>query len=110
MGRNILYRQKAPHKLTKEQFQAKLQKDSEYEIAVQNLTASWKRGEITQEAYRERKSNLWNTYRDWAISQGLYEEVTPEQQLQEATNGLNVQLQSVNELRVELGQKELKVI
>ena len=105
-----IYRQLAPHKLSKEQFKDKLQKDSEYEIAVQNLTISWKKSEITHEQYKEQKSILWNTYRGWAISQGLYEEVTPDRQLQEAANDLDVQLQRVNQIRTELGHKELKVV
>jgi len=97
-----IWRPKRPSALTDSQRAAKLQKDSEYEIAVQNLTVSYKKGEITQEAYREQKSILWNTYKDWAISQGLYEVVTPEQQLAEAEAGLMEQLDEVNQLRVEL--------
>lgn len=104
-----IYRQKAPHRLTKKQSQAKLVKDSEYEIAVQNLTVSWKKGEITQEAYREQKSKLWNDYKTWAISQGLYEEVTPEQQLAEAEDRLNTQVGEVNLIRSELKKPLLEV-
>ena len=104
-----VYRQKAPRRLTKEQFQAKLVKDSEYEIAVQNLTVSWKKGEVTEETYKEQKPTLWNDYRTWAISQGLYEEVTPEQQLAEAEEGFNAQLKEVNLIRVELKKKLLEV-
>lgn len=96
------YRQIAPHRLPKKKFQAKLVKDSEYEIAVQNLGASHKRGEITWEAYKEQKSVLWNTYKDWAIGFGLYETVTPEQQLIEAEDRLDSQVAKVNEIRTEL--------
>ncbi len=104
-----IHRQKAFHRLTDAQKRDKLQKDSEYEIAVQNLTMSWKKGEITQKAYTQQKSNLWHTYRDWAISQGLYEKVTPEQQLVEAESVLTRHLQGVNVIRVNLGRKQLVV-
>jgi len=105
-----IFRQIAPHRLTKPQFQAKLVKDSEYEIAVQNLTVSWKKGEIKQKAYETQKRDLWHTYKDWAISQGLYEEVTPEQQLTEAELGLDEQLEEVNLIRAELKKPKKKLI
>ena len=104
-----IYRQKPPRKLTDAQRQAKLQKDSEYEIAVQNLTVSWKKGEITQEVYKQQKSDLWHTYKNWAISEGLYEEVTPEQQLIEAEGGLNAQVEEVNLIRTELKKPLVEV-
>ncbi|GAI97159.1 unnamed protein product [marine sediment metagenome] len=104
-----IYRQKAFHRLTDIQKQAKLQKDSEYEIAVQNLTVSWKKGEITQEAYRQQKSTLWHTYKNWAISQGLYEQITPEQQLTEAEATLREQVNQVNLIRKELGKPEVEI-
>lgn len=84
----VEYRQKSFHLLTKEQQQAKLQKDSEYEIAVQNLSASFyqkKRsvGVTAKEeaTYQTAKAKLWNDYYQWAITKGLYEVVAPEQQL-----------------------------
>lgn len=104
-----VYRQMAFHRLNDTQKQAKLKKDSEYEIAVQNLTVSYKKGEITQEAYRERKSTFWHTYKDWAISQGLYEQVTPEQQLAEAEDGLNGQVGEINRIRSELKKPQIEV-
>lgn len=109
MALETIYRQKAFHRLNETQKQAKLAKDSEYKIAVDNLTVSWKKGEITWEAYRQQKSVLWNTLRDWAISQDLYEEVTPEQQLTEAEAVLNDQVEGVNIIRQELGQKPIEV-
>ena len=105
-----IYRQIAPHRLPKPQFQDKLQKDSEYEIAIQNLTVSYKKGEIAWEAYNQQKSILWHTYKNWAISQGLYQKVTPEQQLAEAEDGLNSQLEEVNLIRVELKKPKKKLI
>lgn len=105
-----IYRQKRFRLLTSEQQQAKLKKDSEYEIAVQNLTVSYKKGEITLEDYTQQKSTLWRTYKDWAISQGLYEKVTPEQQLAEAEVGLDRQLEEVNLIRTELKKPKKKLI
>lgn len=105
-----LYRQKAFHRLNDTQKQVKLKKDSEYKIAVDNLTVSYKKGEVTWEAYEQEKHMLWHTYKDWAISQGLYEEVTPEQQLAEAEDGLNSQLGEVNLIRVELKKPKKKLI
>lgn len=109
MAIETVYRQKAFHRLTDAQKQAKLQKDSEYKIAVDNLTVSWKKGEITQEAYNQQKSTLWHTYKSWAISQGLYEEITPEQQLAEVEDRLNAQIEEVNLIRKELGKPEIEV-
>ena len=105
-----IYRQIAPHRLTKPQFQAKLIKDSEYEIAVQNLTVSYKKGEITRETYDQQKSILWHTYKDWAISQGLYQKVTPAQQLAKVESRLNAQIEEVNLIRVELKKPKKKLI
>ena len=104
-----LYRQKAFHRLNDTQKKDKLQKDSEYKIAVDNLTVSYKKGEITQEAYEHEKHMLWHTYKGWAISQGLYEEVTPEQQLAEVERGLSEQVKEVNIIRQELGKPEVEV-
>ena len=105
-----IHRQIAFHRLNDAQKRAKLKKDSEYEIAVQNLTVSYKKGEITQEAYRQQKSELWHTYKNWAISQGLYEEVTPGQQLAEAEDRLSEVLERVNLIRVELEKPKKKLI
>lgn len=112
-----IYKQKAPRKLTKTQFQAKLKKDSEYEIAVQNLSADFYRKKRStgvtpqeEETYKTQKKLLWDTYRSWAIANGLYEEITSEQQLARAEENLNAQLEEVNQIRVEMGRapKELK--
>lgn len=109
MALETVWRQKSPRKLTDAQRKAKLQKDSEYEIAVQNLSAEFYKKKRSvgvtpkEEAqYNEHKSQLWSDYYQWAISQGLYEEVTPEQQLAEAEDGLNTQIEEVNLIRAEL--------
>ena len=111
-----IYRQKAPHRLTKEQFQAKLQKDSEYEIAVQNLSGEFYRKKRSvgvtaeeEEVYKTQKAKLWNDYLEWAKANGLYEEFTPEQQLAEAKEGLDAQITDVNLIRAELGYKQLEI-
>lgn len=111
-----IYRPIRPSKLTDAQRQAKLQKDSEYEIAVQNLSVAFyqkKRatGVTPQEeqAYQQAKAQLWNDYKNWAIGEGLYEEVTPEQQLVEAEEGLNAQIEEVNVIRTELEKPLLEV-
>ncbi|MBE9512492.1 MAG: hypothetical protein IMY77_00290 [Chloroflexi bacterium] len=111
-----IYRPKRPSSLTDGQRQAKLQKDSEYEIAVQNLsTAFYQKKRTTgvtakeEETYKIAKSKLWNDYKAWAISQGLYEEVTPEQQLTEVEDGLNEQIERTNLIRAELKKPLLEV-
>ena len=104
-----IYRQKAPRHLTEAQRSIKLTKDSEYEIAVQNLSAEFYRKKrsvgVTAEEeadYKAQKAQLWNDYYNWAVSEGLYEEVTPEQQLAEAEDTLNAQVEVVNAIRAEL--------
>ena len=99
-----IYRQLAFHKLNDAQKQEKLKKDSEYEIAVKNLYAS-----LPREQAMAEKQKLWNAYYNWAVSQGLYEEVTPEQQLAEAESGLGVQVEQVNLIRTELKRPLLEV-
>jgi len=98
-----------------EQQQAKLAKDKEYELAVQVLstpfyTKKHSIGITAQEEadYRTAKSILWNTYLEWAKANGLYEQVTPEQQLTEI--GLDNIVKEVNILRTELGLKAIRVV
>lgn len=112
----ILYRQIAPHRLTEEQRTEKLKKDSEYEIAVQNLSTAYYQKKRTvgvtaeEEAkYKADKEALWNTYQSWAKTNGLYETVTVEQQLAEREAGLQIALKSVNEAKRELGLKEVQI-
>ena len=111
-----IYRPKRPSSLTDGQRQAKLQKDSEYEIAVQNLsTAFYQKKRTTgvtakeEETYKTAKAKLWNDYYEWARASGLYEEITPEQQLAEIETNLTEQLEQVNQIRAELGRKPLEV-
>ena len=110
----IIYRQKPPFALTPEQQQLKLQEDSKYEIAVQNLSTAFytkKRSvgvSAEEEAdYQAAKTILWNDYLEWAKTNSLYEEVTPEQQLAEAETVLDEQLKVVNQMRTELNRKLL---
>jgi len=111
-----IWRPKRPSTLTDSQRAEKLQKDSEYEIAVQNLSSAFYQKKQTvgvtaeEEAkYRQDKAKLWNDYLKWAKANGLYEEITPEQQLAEAENILNSQLEEVNRLRVELKRRPLEI-
>lgn len=112
-----IYRQIAFNKLTDAQKQAKLTKDSEYEIAVKNLSVAFYQKKRTigvtvaeEETFKQVRSALWNDHKAWAISEGLYEEVTLEQQLTEAQDRLNARVAYVNEIRLELGQKPIKII
>ena len=112
-----IWRQKAFHGLTDTQKQDKLRKDSQYEIAVQNLSTAFYQKKRTigvsakEEAdYQAQKDKLWNDYLNWAKGAGLYEGVTPEQQLAEAENGLNFQIEQVNQIRLELGLKEVQIV
>lgn len=111
-----IWRPKQPSALTDSQRAEKLQKDSEYEIAVQNLSTAFYTKKRTvgvtaeEEAkYRQDKTKLWNDYFEWAKASGLYEEVTPEQQLADAENTLNSQLEEVNRLRIELERRPLEI-
>jgi len=111
-----IYRPIRPSKLTDAQRQAKLVKDSEYEIAVQNLSVAFYEKKRTvgvtaqeEETYKTQKSKLWNDYKAWAIGEGLYEELTPERQLAEAEEPLSAQLEEVNQIRVELKRKPLEI-
>lgn len=104
-----IWRPKRPSVLTDSQRADKLQRDSQYEIAVQNLSTAFyhKKRSVgitpqEEEAYRQAKAKLWNDYLEWVKANGLYEQVTPEQQLAEAENTLNSQLEAVNQLRAEL--------
>ena len=103
-------------KLTKEQQKTKLQKDSEYEIAVQNLSTAFYQKKrsvgITLEeeaAYKANKKVLWDDYLTWAKANGLYKTVTPEEQLAEAESGFNRELEELNQKRIALGQCQLEV-
>ena len=101
-----IWRPKRFSLLTDTQKQEKLKKDSEYEIAVRNIYAD---KALTSEQKQAKKKVLWDAYYQWAVANGLYEEVTPEQQLAEAEDGLNVQVEQVNLIRTELGKPLLEV-
>ena len=112
----IIFRQKPFSQLTKEQQQLKLQKDSKYEIAVQNLSTAFYTKKRTigvtakEEAdYQTQHTKLWNDYLEWAKTNELYEEVTPEQQLVEAEDALNLQVGQVNLIRAELSLKAIQI-
>ncbi len=104
-----MYRQKAPRHLTNKQQKDKLKRDSEYEIAHLNLSAEYKRGKLTKEEFDALHAKQWKDYEDWAIANGFYEEVTPEQELAEAEAALDMQIKQVNAMRAELNKPLLKV-
>jgi len=103
------WRPKRYSALTDAQRKAKLQKDSEYEIAHLNLTADLKTGKITQAQFDAQHTLQWNGYLDWAKASGLYEQITSEQQLVEMETALNEQIQAVNTVRTELAKPLLEV-
>jgi len=104
-----IWRPKSPHLLTEKQKQEKLKKDSEYEIAHLNLTADFKTGKVTQADFEAQHASQWNDYVEWSKGFGMYEEVTPEQQLAEAEFGLDEQLRIINEIRVELKKPQIEI-
>jgi len=112
-----IWRPKRPSALTDSQRADKLQRDSQYELAAQNLSTAFYQKKRSvgvtpqeEEAYRQAKSKLWNDYLEWAKANGLYQEVTPEQQLAEAQTNLTEQINQVNLIRSELGQKPIQII
>jgi len=104
MPLEVVWRPKRPSALTDSQRADKLQKDSEYEIAVMNLYATLPR----EQAIAEKKK-LWDAYLEWAKANGLYEEVTPEQRLAEAEAGLVAQVEQLNLIRAELKKPLLEI-
>lgn len=115
MALATVWRQKRPSSLTPQQRQSKLQKDSDYEIAVQNLSTPFyqKKGTVgvtaQEEAeYGQQKSELWGEYQKWTKANGFYEVITPEQQLAEAEDVLTAQLEEVNQIRAGLGRSLLE--
>lgn len=111
------YRQKPPHRLTEAQKELKFKRDKEYELAVQTIATPFytKKHESSvtkkEEAdFRAAKVKLWDDYKAWAISKGLYEEIVPEEQLALAETRLQETLSKVNKARQELNRKPLKLI
>lgn len=95
--------------LTEEQKEAKLKKDSEYEIAHLNLYADFKTGKFTPAEFKVAHTKQWDDYVEWSIANGLYEKVTPEQQLAEVEAGLTDLINQVNLIRKELKKPEIEV-
>ena len=120
MALETIYRQKSPHLLTEAQSAEKLKKDSEYEIAVQNLSTPFYSkkhskkhsvgvSEAEEAEYKAQKAKLWNDYHNWAIGYGLYETVTPGQQLTEVEVALGEQIAQANLIRKELGLRKVQL-
>lgn len=106
----VIYRPKRFSLLNPEQQRAKLAKDRDYEIAHLNLTADSKKGKLDEAEFNTRHAQQWKDYVDWAIAQGLYDTVSVEQQLTEATDSLTEQVNMVNQLRQELGRKAIETV
>lgn len=104
-----IWRPKPLHLLTEKQKTEKLKKDSEYEIAHLNLSADFKKGKLTKDEFGIAHTKQWGNYVEWSKVEGLYEEVTPEQQLIEVESGLNDLVEQVNVIRNELKKPLLKV-
>ena len=101
-----IWRPKNPYLLTEKQRQDKLKKDSEYEIAVMNIYAD---DLLPSEEKQAKKAVLWHDYVEWSKANGLYEKITPEQQLTEAEAILSMQVERVNLIRVELNKPEIEI-
>ena len=113
----IVFRQIRTSKLTSEQQQIKLKKDAEYKLASDNSATVYYgkkhtigTSAVEDAAFEVAHKQLWQDYLTWAKSAGLYEEVTVQQQLIEATDVLNMALDDVNRLRKELGFKDAGLV
>lgn len=104
-----IWRPKPFKKLTKQQIAEKIRKDKKYEQTHAQLTADYKAGKITREEFEKLHQQQWNEYVKWAKSYGIYEEITPEQQLIEAEAALNDMVEKVNELRKELNKPTIQI-
>jgi hypothetical protein len=104
-----LWRPKSPRLLADAQKKAKLLKDSEYEIAHRNLSADFQKGKLTQAEFEAAHTKQWKDYEDWAKLSGLYEEVTPEQQLAEVETRLTEEMNEANSIRQALGLSPLQL-
>jgi hypothetical protein len=69
--------------LSPEAFQAlmsaKQSKDLELQQAIAPIVAAWKAGQITPAEKDAQEAPIYAAYTDWALSTGIYEETTIEQ-------------------------------
>lgn len=112
----MMYRRKRPSELTEELRQDKLVKDKEYEQAVANLSTPFYQKKRSvgvtpeeQTTYEQVKHQLWSDYEQWAIASGLCEEITLVEQELAQMDGLLEQIHRLNNLRTQLGKKELEL-
>ena len=100
----VIHRPKRPSQLTLKQLKAKEARDIAYEnahIALANAYYSQPtHTPAEQTAFFSQSAKQWQDYVDWSIANGLYEEVSVEQQEIETMEGLNAVLDTVNVLRV----------
>ena len=112
-----IYRQLGASKLSPELRTEKNLKDFEYKGACDALsTPFYTKKHSTgvtpeeEETYKEARAKLWDDWKfGWAIPTGVYEIVTPEQQLAENEARLNDVLAKVNEIRTELAKAPLEL-
>ena len=92
-----IWRPKRQSLLSVELLNEKLAKDEAYELAVQKLYAT-----LPHDKAQAQKKVLWTAYQEWAKASGLYEQITPQQQLTEVETELAEVLDRVNTLRTNL--------
>lgn len=105
-----IWRPKSYRLLSEKQKADKLIKDKEYEEAVKALYAGTHSGTPEREYAQKQKKVLWDAYVEWSKTDGLYEEVTPANQLAERELELDAALEKVNEIKDALGQPRIQIV
>ena len=95
--------------LSKGVLEEKDKQDKLYEANVQALASDYKSGRITKEAYASAKAEAWQAFVEFALSVGLFEEVTDEMELAEEEARLTEQVERVNTLKGKLNQLLVEV-
>ena len=112
-----IYRQLGMSKLSKELQILRKQKETEYKDDCDALSIPFyakkrsKEGVAPEEeeTYKTAKRELWNNWKTWAISAGVYEAVTPEKLLTEYEAQMSEVLTRVNETRAQLQKAPLEL-
>lgn len=111
-----IYRQLGMSKLSPALRILKNQKDFEYKAACEAISNPFyqKKRSIgvtpeEEQTYLLARANLWDVWKAWAISAGVYEVITPEQYLAENEASLNDMLTNVNFIRGELNKTSLEL-
>ena len=112
-----IYRQRGASKLSPELRKLKNEKDFEYKGACERVDIPFytKKQSVgvtpeEEETHKQARAKLWYDWKfGWAIPAGVYEIVSPEQQLAENEARLNEVLAKVNEIRTELAKAPLEL-